>query len=85
LVLYLILLVAFFNATSSGVDGSLVGCINAERQYEAFFHLKEIESSTGIVFILYNAASMIDLEDTTTLLFHWLYNSCWGYVRNIFV
>ncbi|RDW60059.1 putative hexose transport-related protein [Coleophoma crateriformis] len=55
--LYLILLVAFLNATSSGFDGALMGSINAESQYKNFFHLKETGSSTGIVFILYNAAS----------------------------
>lgn len=57
--LYLILLVAFLNATSSGFDGSLMGSINAETQYKNFFHLKETGSSTGLVFILYNAASTI--------------------------
>ena len=57
--LYLILLVAFLNATSSGFDGSLMGSINAETQYKNFFHLKETGSSTGLVFVLYNAASTI--------------------------
>lgn len=57
--LYLILLVAFLNATSSGFDGSLMGSINAEPQYKTFFNLKETGSSTGLVFILYNAASTI--------------------------
>lgn len=57
--LYGILLVAFLNATSSGFDGSLMGSINAESQYKNFFHLKETGSSTGLVFILYNAASTI--------------------------
>ena len=59
LILRLILLVPFFNSTSSGFDGSLMGSINAEPQHKTFFHLKETGSSTGIVFILYNAASMI--------------------------
>jgi MFS family permease len=36
-----------------------MGSINAEPQYKNFFHLKETGSSTGLVFILYNAASMI--------------------------
>ena len=54
-----ILLVAFLNATSSGFDGSLLGSINAEPQYLNFFHLKSVGSSTGLVFILYNAASII--------------------------
>jgi MFS family permease len=57
--LYAILLVAFLNATSSGFDGSLMGSINAEDQYKSFFKLHETGSSTGLVFILYNAASMI--------------------------
>lgn len=57
--LYFILLFAFLNATSRGFDGSLMGSINAEPQYKNFFHLKETGSSTGLVFILYNAASMI--------------------------
>ncbi|PVH88266.1 general substrate transporter, partial [Cadophora sp. DSE1049] len=57
--LYLFLLVSFLNATSSGFDGSLMGSINAQDQYKSFFHLKETGSSTGLVFILYNAASMI--------------------------
>jgi MFS family permease len=57
--LYFILLFAFLNATSSGFDGSLMGSINAESQYKNFFHLKETGASTGLVFILYNAASMI--------------------------
>jgi hypothetical protein len=34
--LYLILLVAFLNATSSGFDGSLMGSINAESQVRRF-------------------------------------------------
>ena len=59
LFLYLILLVAFLNAASSGFDGSIMGSINAESQYKDFFHLKETGSSTGLVFILYNAASTI--------------------------
>jgi hypothetical protein len=54
-----VLLVAFLNATSSGFDGSLMGSINAEHQYQDFFHVKETGSSTGLVFILYNAASTI--------------------------
>lgn len=58
-ILYLILIVSFLNATSSGFDGSLMGSINAQDQYKSFFHLKETGSSTGLVFILYNAASMI--------------------------
>jgi len=44
---------------SGPIDGSLMGSINAEPQHKTFFHLKETGSSTGIVFILYNAASMI--------------------------
>jgi MFS family permease len=47
------------NATSSGFDGSLLGSINAEPQYLNFFHLRSVGSSTGLVFILYNAASII--------------------------
>ncbi|KAH8602731.1 putative hexose transport-related protein [Bisporella sp. PMI_857] len=57
--LYLILLVAFLNATSSGFDGSLMGSINAEPQYKYFFQLKETGSTTGLVFILYNVASTV--------------------------
>ncbi len=57
--LYFILLFGFLNATSSGFDGSLMGSINAEPQYKNFFRLKETGSSTGLVFILYNTASMI--------------------------
>jgi MFS family permease len=36
-----------------------MGSINAKSQYKNFFHLNETGSSTGLVFILYNAASMI--------------------------
>jgi MFS family permease len=54
-----ILLVSFLNATSSGFDGSLLGSINAEPQYLNFFDLKSVGSATGLVFILYNAASII--------------------------
>jgi MFS family permease len=57
--LYSILIFAFLNATSSSFDGSLMGSINAEPQYKNFFHLKKTRSSTGLVYILYNAASMI--------------------------
>ncbi len=57
--LYFFLIISFLNATSSGFDGSLMGSINAQDQYKNFFHLKETGSSTGLVFILYNAASMI--------------------------
>jgi MFS family permease len=59
LLLYLCLLVSFLNATSSGFDGSLMGSINAETQYKSFFHLHETGASTGLVFVLYNAASTI--------------------------
>lgn len=50
---------AFLNASSSGFDGSLLGSINAEPQYLNFFGLKSVGSATGLVFILYNAASII--------------------------
>ncbi|TAQ90471.1 hypothetical protein B7494_g1201 [Chlorociboria aeruginascens] len=59
LLLYLILVLVFLNATSSGFDGSLMGSINASPQYQDFFHETETGSSTGLVFILYNAASTI--------------------------
>lgn len=59
LLLYLCLLVSFLNATSSGFDGALMGSINAETQYKSFFNLKETGASTGLVFVLYNAASTI--------------------------
>jgi hypothetical protein len=36
-----------------------MGSINAESQYKDFFHLKETGAATGLVFILYNAASTI--------------------------
>ncbi|KUJ22394.1 putative hexose transport-related protein [Mollisia scopiformis] len=57
--LYFFLVFAFLNATSSGFDGSLMGSINAEATYKNFFHLKETGSSTGLVFVLYNVASMV--------------------------
>lgn len=50
---------AFLNATSSGFDGSLLGSINAEPQYLNFFGLSSVGSATGLVFILYNAASIV--------------------------
>ncbi|TVY91415.1 Lactose permease, partial [Lachnellula willkommii] len=59
LLLYLCLLVSFLNATSSGFDGSLMGSINADPQYKSFFQLKETGGATGLVFVLYNAASTI--------------------------
>jgi hypothetical protein len=55
--LYLILLVAFLNANSSGFDDSLIGSINAISQYKNFSHLKETGSSTDLILIPYNAAS----------------------------
>lgn len=54
-----LLLVPFLNASSSGFDGSLLGSINAEPQYLEFFGLKSVGASTGLVFILFNIASII--------------------------
>ncbi|KAL6909278.1 general substrate transporter [Trichoderma evansii] len=57
--LYLILLVAAFNATASGFDGSIFGAINAMPQYQSYFHHTELGSSTGIIFMIYTIGNMI--------------------------
>lgn len=46
--LYLILLVAALNATTSGFDGSIFSSINAMSQYESYFHHTELGSATGM-------------------------------------
>ena len=46
--LFAILLVAALNATASGFDGSIFSSINAMPQYQAYFHQKDIGSSTGM-------------------------------------
>jgi len=74
--LYAILIVAFLNATSSGFDGSLMGSINAESQYKDFFHLKETGASTGLVFILYNAASTIGCAFGLVHIRYFLASTC---------
>ncbi|KAL7930260.1 general substrate transporter [Trichoderma chlorosporum] len=57
--LYLILLVAALNATSSGFDGSIFSSINAMPQYEAYFHHTELGSATGIIFMIYTIGNMV--------------------------
>ncbi|EHK21185.1 uncharacterized protein TRIVIDRAFT_78356 [Trichoderma virens Gv29-8] len=46
--LYLILLVAALNATSSGFDG-----------YQTYFHHTELGSATGIIFMIYTIGNMV--------------------------
>jgi hypothetical protein len=50
--LYLIVVVGFLNAVSSGFDGSLMGGINVMPQYKNFFGYESTGSSTGIVFMI---------------------------------
>ncbi|KAJ4417684.1 hypothetical protein N0V82_006045 [Gnomoniopsis sp. IMI 355080] len=57
--LYLILLVAALNATTSGFDGSIFSSINAMTQYKDYFHHTELGSSTGIIFMIYTIGNMI--------------------------
>ncbi|KAL2213005.1 hexose transport protein [Sarocladium strictum] len=57
--LYAILLVAALNATASGFDGSIFSSINAMDQYKAYFHMKELGSTTGIIFMIYTIGNMI--------------------------
>ncbi|KAE9394996.1 general substrate transporter [Gymnopus androsaceus JB14] len=51
--LYLVVMVGFLNAVSSGFDGSLMSGINAMDQYLNYFHYSGLGSSTGIVFMIY--------------------------------
>ncbi|KAH8788193.1 putative hexose transport-related protein [Diaporthe sp. PMI_573] len=57
--LYLILLVAALNATTSGFDGSIFSSINAMDQYQEYFHHTELGSSTGIIFMIYTIGNMV--------------------------
>ncbi|POR31422.1 Hexose transport-protein [Tolypocladium paradoxum] len=57
--LYMILLVAALNATASGFDGSIFSSINAMIQYKAYFHHRELGSSTGIIFMIYTIGNMV--------------------------
>nr|WVH32782.1 major facilitator superfamily protein [Trichoderma asperellum] len=57
--LYLILMVAAFNATASGFDSAIFGSINAMTQYQNYFHHTELGSSTGIIFMIYTIGNMI--------------------------
>ncbi|POS73460.1 hypothetical protein DHEL01_v208144 [Diaporthe helianthi] len=57
--LYLILLVAALNATSSGFDGSIFSSINAMDQYKNYFHHTELGGSTGIIFMIYTIGNMV--------------------------
>ncbi|KAJ3785995.1 general substrate transporter [Lentinula aff. detonsa] len=51
--LYLIVMVGFLNAVSSGFDSSLMSGINAMDQYLDYFHYSGLGKSTGIVFMIY--------------------------------
>ncbi|KAF5391746.1 hypothetical protein D9757_001757 [Collybiopsis confluens] len=51
--LYLIVMVGFLNAVSSGFDGSLMSGINAMDQFLNYFHYTGLGESTGIVFMIY--------------------------------
>ncbi|KAG8157183.1 hypothetical protein KVR01_012891 [Diaporthe batatas] len=57
--LYLILLVAALNATSSGFDGSIFSSINAMDQYKKYFNHTELGGSTGIIFMIYTIGNMV--------------------------
>ncbi|KAJ3922542.1 general substrate transporter [Lentinula edodes] len=51
--LYLIVMIGFLNAVSSGFDGSLMSGINAMNQYLDYFDYSGLGKSTGIVFMIY--------------------------------
>ncbi|KAL6867165.1 general substrate transporter [Trichoderma novae-zelandiae] len=69
--LYLILLVAALNATSSGFDGSIFSSINAMDQYKAYFHHTELGSATGIIFMIYTIGNMVGSLFTGLICDQW--------------
>ncbi|OAA62868.1 major facilitator superfamily transporter lactose [Niveomyces insectorum RCEF 264] len=56
--LYLVLACAYLCGCLNGYDGSLMGGLNGMNSYLGYFHMKVADSSTGIVFAMYNIGSV---------------------------
>ncbi|KAH6889771.1 general substrate transporter [Thelonectria olida] len=56
--LYLVLGCAYLCGCLNGYDGSLMGGLNGMSSYQNFFGMKVADSSTGIVFAMYNIGSV---------------------------
>ncbi|EHL01726.1 putative Lactose permease [Glarea lozoyensis 74030] len=56
--LYGVLMVAYLCGCLNGYDGSLMGAVNAMKQYQDYFGMSQAGSSTGLVFALYNIGSI---------------------------
>ncbi|TPX18494.1 uncharacterized protein E0L32_011607 [Thyridium curvatum] len=56
--LYLVLVVAYLCGCLNGYDGSLMGGLNGMKSYRNFFGMKVADSSTGLVFAMYNIGSV---------------------------
>ncbi|CAZ80212.1 unnamed protein product [Tuber melanosporum] len=57
--LYFFLLIAFLNSCINGYDGSLMGGINAMKTYQMYFNMKDVGSSTGLVFSIYTIGNIV--------------------------
>ncbi|KAH6664689.1 putative lactose permease [Halenospora varia] len=56
--LYAVLSISFLCGCLNGFDGSLMGAINAMKQYQHYFGMSQAGASTGLVFALYNIGSI---------------------------
>lgn len=52
--LYYFLFVAFISSAINGYDGSVMAGINAMKEYQDYFRMKTLGSTTGIVFLVYS-------------------------------
>ncbi|KAG5949933.1 hypothetical protein E4U53_005632 [Claviceps sorghi] len=56
--LYLVLFCAYMCGCLNGYDGSLMGGLNGMDSYQRYFGMKIADSSTGLVFAMYNIGSV---------------------------
>ncbi|GJN81305.1 hypothetical protein PLIIFM63780_004838 [Purpureocillium lilacinum] len=56
--LYLVLACAYLCGCLNGYDGSLMGGLNGMTSYQKFFGMQVADSSTGLVFAMYNIGSV---------------------------
>ncbi|KAK2593619.1 hypothetical protein QQS21_008667 [Conoideocrella luteorostrata] len=56
--LYIVLACAYLCGCVNGYDGSLMGGLNGMRSYQRYFGMELADSSTGLVFAMYNIGSV---------------------------
>ncbi|RPA82027.1 general substrate transporter [Ascobolus immersus RN42] len=57
--LYFFLFIAFLNSCINGYDGSLMGGINALDQYQKYYDVPKVGSTTGIIFAIYTLGNIV--------------------------